>query len=153
MYLKPHILKLKADLAKKEKNLIRLPAKPKKLRRHEESDIQQSIIQYAQIFRFMWDGQIIRLSDYLISNPNGGKRNIIEATRLKREGTKAGVSDLFLTIPSKSYHGMWIEVKTAKGKMSDKQLDWFEKQAYMGYKCEIVRSIDDFIKIINDYLY
>lgn len=152
MYLNPRISKLRADLSKNTQNLIRRPAKPKKPRRHEESDIQQTIVTWSKLYKGKIGGETFFLSDYLHANPNGGKRDPREAARLKREGVKAGVSDLFVSIPSKGYHGLWVEVKTEKGVMTKAQKDFFALQQWMGYRCEVVRSILEFVALIEDYL-
>ena len=86
------------------------------------------------------------------SVPNGGKRSVVTATILKREGALAGVADLFLRYPSKTYHGLFIEMKIGNGVQSDSQKD-FEKQCKkFGYKYEVCYSFDQFVKIINEYL-
>ena len=88
----------------------------------------------------------------LFAIPNGGKRSVITATILKREGALAGVADLFLMYPSKTYHGLFIEMKIGKGKQTENQLE-FEKQCKkFGYKYELCRSFDDFVNIINQYI-
>ena len=46
--------------------------------------------------------------------PNGGSRNKLEASNLKKQGVKAGVPDLFLPVGRGSYHGLFIELKSAK---------------------------------------
>lgn len=51
------------------------------------------------------------LKDFLFAVPNGGNRNAKEAARLKREGVKAGVSDLVLAIPRFGFHGLFLELK------------------------------------------
>jgi hypothetical protein len=43
--------------------------------------------------------------------PNGGKRNIREAARLKAQGVTAGVPDIFCAHPAKLYNGLFIEMK------------------------------------------
>jgi hypothetical protein len=58
------------------------------------------------------------LDEYLIHIPNGGYRHPLEALKLKKMGVKAGVSDLFLAYPNPNYHGLWIELKSEKGKIS-----------------------------------
>lgn len=58
------------------------------------------------------------LSDYLIHIPNGGYHHPREAKKLKKMGVKAGVSDLLLAYPNDYYHGLWIELKSPKGKLS-----------------------------------
>ena len=57
--------------------------------------------------------------------PNGGKRNIQTAMRLKLEGVKPGVPDLFLPVARRGYHGLFIEMKRIKGgSLSASQKDW-----------------------------
>ena len=48
--------------------------------------------------------------------PNGGKRNITTAKRLKAEGVKAGVPDLFLPVSRGGFFGLFIEMKVGKNK-------------------------------------
>jgi hypothetical protein len=47
----------------------------------------------------------------LFAIPNGGQRNIIVASKLKAEGVRAGVPDLFLAFPKKDAAGLFIEMK------------------------------------------
>jgi hypothetical protein len=48
--------------------------------------------------------------------PNGGKRNINVARKLKEEGQKAGVPDICLPVPRGEYHGLYIEMKYGRNK-------------------------------------
>ena len=57
----------------------------------------------------------------VISIPNGGLRNIKVAKDLKKEGARAGAWDIVGFIPTKNYHGFFIEFKTVKGNLSQKQ--------------------------------
>jgi len=58
----------------------------------------------------------------LFAIPNGGKRNIVTATNLKKEGVRAGVPDMFLPVPVGDRCGMFIELKKrGGGKVSDAQ--------------------------------
>jgi hypothetical protein len=110
---------------------------------HEESKIQQSCIRW---FRLQNPGYI------LFAIPNGGRRGKLEAAIMKGEGVLAGTADLFLALPSGPYHGLFIEMKTEKGRQTPAQKD-FEKRASMsGYKYAIVRSFIGFVKLINKYL-
>ena len=70
--------------------------------------------------------------------PNGGKRNIAEATRFKAEGVKAGVPDICLPVPRDTYHGLWIELKRTKhGTVSEHQKKWLKELNTQGY-CAVV---------------
>lgn len=81
----------------------------------------------------------------IFSVPNGGTRNKLEAIRLKSTGLLAGVSDL-IVLYDKLY---FIEVKTDKGRQSDKQKDFEKVVSSLGYEYKLVRSLDDFKRIIE----
>lgn len=51
----------------------------------------------------------------LFAIPNGGERNIIVAKRMKDEGVRSGVPDLFLAVSNGDSHGLFIEMKKEKG--------------------------------------
>ena len=94
--------------------------------KHREDMEQFALMQWARITRH--NGGVI--ADWLIAIPNGGKRNAGEAARMKKQGVKAGVSDLFLALPAKRFHGLWIEMKAPEtntspaGKLTQAQLVW-----------------------------
>ena len=70
--------------------------------------------------------------------PNGGARNAIVASKLKAEGVKPGVPDVFLPVPVGEYHGLWIELKVKPNKPSPEQHDWIRKLIIAGYRVEVV---------------
>lgn len=88
----------------------------------------------------------------LFAVPNGGYRNPTTAAKIKAEGALAGVSDLILLLARGRYHGLLIELKTDKGRQSEAQKEWQERITKDGYKYVIVRSIEEFIKVVTDYL-
>ena len=70
--------------------------------------------------------------------PNGGKRNVRTAQRLKAEGVKAGVPDYLLPEPRGEFSGLAIELKRAKGgRPSDSQLDWLDYLESVGWRVGI----------------
>ena len=75
----------------------------------------------------------------LFAIPNGGQRNIIVASKLKAEGVRAGVPDLFLAVARHDGHGLFIEMKKAKGgQTSDKQdamMAALDEQGYYTIAC------------------
>ena len=58
--------------------------------------------------------QCIKWMQYQYSNlvffhvPNGGKRNVREAVRFKREGVISGVADIIILRPNKTKHGLCL---------------------------------------------
>lgn len=89
---------------------------------------------------------------WLYHVPNGGSRNKIEAVNLKRQGVKAGVPDLCLPVARKNYHGLYIEMKSAKGKVSEKQEEWIDALLKNGYLAIVCHSFTDASNLITQYL-
>jgi hypothetical protein len=108
-----------------------------------ESQIQQQMVK--------WFGY--KYPEYtLFAIPNGHKRNAITGAILKREGVVAGVADLFLMKANNKYNGLWIEVKTDKGKQSESQKEFERKALREGYKYVICKNIDQFIEEVETYI-
>lgn len=88
----------------------------------------------------------------LFSIPNGGFRTIRNAKIIKAEGVVAGVADLFLAMPNKDFHGLFIEMKTDKGRQQLTQKMFETNVKANGYNYQIVRSFDEFQELVNSYL-
>lgn len=88
----------------------------------------------------------------LFAVPNGGYRTPSTAAKIKAEGALPGVSDLILLIARGGYHGLLIEMKTDKGRQSEAQREWQRLIEADGYKYVVVRSIEEFIKVVEAYL-
>ena len=83
--------------------------------------------------------------------PNGGLRNIGVARKLKAEGVKAGVADLFIMQANEEFNGLFIEVKTPTGRQQELQKN-FEKLALANnYQYKIIRSVEEFIVYFSIY--
>lgn len=65
--------------------------------------------------------------------PNEGQRSQRTGAMLKRVGLKKGVSDLFLLVPKRGYHGAVIELKKSGGTTSEEQDWWIERFRERGY--------------------
>lgn len=93
--------------------------------------------------------------------PNGGSRNKIEAGKLKAMMAKAGVSDLFLPVARRGYHGLYIELKHdatglnehVKARMvADNQKEWLDKVSAQGYAAGVCYGYDEAVRAISWYL-
>lgn len=85
--------------------------------------------------------------------PNGGQRNLLVAKKLKTEGVRAGVPDLFLAYPNRTHCGLFIEMKRAKnGKLTQAQKDMMFELEKFGYHCVVCHGFDEAKKAIEEYL-
>lgn len=126
----------------------KLQQEGKKIRKqasYDEHNLQAAEVRYIR-------GVYPDLEGVFFAVPNGGKRNSRQAAWLKEEGMKAGVSDMILLKRTSQYGFLYIENKTPKGRQeSEQKVFQFDVERHGG-KYIIVRSIDEFIKAIDNYL-
>lgn len=84
--------------------------------------------------------------------PNGEKRDAVTGARLKRMGVKAGIPDIFLPIPKGQWHGLFIEMKTDKGRVSENQKTMIEHLRNNGYRVEVCRGFLKAKEVIEEYM-
>lgn len=129
--------------------------------RHIEDTHQENLVKWAKmktlpIAEYIEAGA--KVGDYLYSIPNGGKRGKSEAIRFKRQGLKAGVSDLHLALPMNGYHGLWIELKRpiVKGEkkpdVSKSQKAWLARMNLAGFKAVVCFGWAEAKDIVENYL-
>ena len=88
---------------------------------------------------------------FLFAIPNGGRRDVVTASKLKREGVKAGVPDIFIALPRIPYNGLFLEMKKdAKAYASKAQKQAMQVLESKGYKCDIAYGCDHAIKIFEE---
>lgn len=109
---------------------------------HLEDELQSACV---TTFRLMFPGRII------FAIPNGGKRNVREAARMKKQGVLAGVPDLCIPEPMNGFHGLYIEMKSQKGTLSPAQKEMIALLEERGYWCEVCKSFDEFMATVNKY--
>lgn len=98
-------------------------------------------------------------SHCIMSIPNGqmlgGRNRFAQMKKLKREGFKNGVSDLFIAVPKNDKHGLWVEMKD-KGKtasaVSKDQSDHLNLMIGMGYEGIWAAGADIAIAAIKTYM-
>lgn len=89
----------------------------------------------------------------LYAVPNGGVRHIGTAIKLKAEGVRSGVPDLFLACPIDEYHGLYIELKRLKGSCtSQEQKAYHIELSRQGYACHVCRGFEAAKSVIEKYL-
>lgn len=109
-----------------------------------------------QVALYMWialEGKALHPElGLLFAIPNGGQRSPIVARKLKMEGVKPGVSDLFLPVARGGCHGLFIEMKKPKGKASADQLEFGAKVQAQGFGFVVTDSWDKARDILLSYL-
>lgn len=130
------------------------PTKPK--RKQRESEIQQACVRW-------FDCQHPKYRLNLFSVPNEGARSKANGARMKAQGRRKGVADIFFSVPKffpisfnekikLPVHGCYIEVKIPGEKQSPEQIAFQKAVESQGYWYRIVTSTDEFIKLIEGYL-
>ena len=84
--------------------------------------------------------------------PNGDWRGPRVAQRLKAEGVKPGIPDLFLPVPRGGYHGLYIELKNGRGTVSREQWVVMGVLQAHGYLVRILNDLPMALILIRSYL-
>jgi len=109
--------------------------------RNEEHNLQVVLCRYLDLKKIPY-----------FAIPNGGARNIIVATKLKAEGVKKGVADLFIMVGNSKHYGLFIEVKVGKNKQQDSQIEFESLAKKQGYAYNLIYSLDELIEYLDIYL-
>ena len=88
---------------------------------------------------------------YIFSIPNGGARHIKVAMKMKAEGVKRGVPDIFIPYVVGGFGGAWIETKTQDGRLSPHQKE-YKKFLETQYKHYLCRSVTEMFEATENYL-
>ncbi|EHS3411060.1 TPA: VRR-NUC domain-containing protein [Escherichia coli] len=86
------------------------------------------------------------------STPNGGLRGKRTAIKMVAEGQKKGYPDLSIDLARGGYHGMRIEMKHGRNRLTPEQLVWMTRLTEAGYYCFEARSADEAIRAITEYV-
>lgn len=83
--------------------------------------------------------------------PNERKCSPQYGARLKRMGVLSGASDIFIPRANGRFHGMFIELKTLKGKPSPAQIKFLEDMHTEGYFGMVCYGAEDAIETIKAF--
>ena len=108
------------------------------------------------------DGENYHLLRLIFAIPNGGERDRAVAGRLKAEGVKSGVSDLFLPVPVWSIDGfkcgLFLELKRpdsigkSAGKPSEQQIAFLQEMHKRGYSVTVRWGWEDAWDALTQYI-
>lgn len=83
---------------------------------------------------------------------NEGKRSQAMGALLRRAGLRKGFPDLFIPVPNKDKHGLFIELKVGKNKPTTDQKIWLELLNKNGYLAKVCYGFNEAIETINSYM-
>jgi hypothetical protein len=112
-----------------------------------EHDEQAALFEWAA-----WQSNITPELKMLYAIPNGGHRHKAVAAKMKAEGVKAGVLDIHLPVARNGFIGLWIEMKFANNKPSDKQSWWIENLRNQGHFVRVCWNSSEAQATIEEYL-
>ena len=117
-----------------------------------EDQEQEALFQWVKMVEHSARWNTTGLS-LLYAVPNGGYRHPATAALLKRTGVKPGVPDMCLPVARGNYHGLYIELKRAKGGVvSAEQKVWHNRLQEQGYCVKVCRGWEQAREAITEYM-
>lgn len=110
-------------------------------RRDEEHEQQVVLINRIQTIALN-DTRYAQGARRTFAIPNGSGRTKREGGRLKAEGVRRGVSDIFVALPCQPWAGLFIELKSSLGKVSSEQHEWCDESNKVGYLAVVCRGVE-----------
>lgn len=83
---------------------------------------------------------------------NEGARTPRYGAALKRAGLKRGVPDILIFVPVGKYHGLAIELKTARGRLTPEQQGWLDRLNNNDYLARVCYSGAEAIALATAYM-
>ena len=115
--------------------------------KNTEHHEQRKVFEWARLYESRYPELAI-----MFAVPNGGDRHPAVAAKLKAEGVRPGVPDIVLPVPRGGFHGLFIEMKSDKGRASHDQLKYISTLNRNGYYAMVCRGFDEAVEAIRCYL-
>ena len=122
------------------------PAAPVEPKRSEHDE---------QVALFQWAADNLArypMLRWMHANPNGGHRHPAVAGKMKAEGVKRGVLDIYLLWPTPTYGGLAIEMKVGSNKPTKEQAEMIDHLRSIGWRVAVCYSAKEGQGIIELYL-
>ena len=88
---------------------------------------------------------------WVFAIPNGGHRIKSVAVKMKSEGVRAGVWDIFVPVAVEGFSGLFIEMKFGKNKLTSKQKKFMDMVGG-AYQFSVCYDGIKAARVIGDYL-
>lgn len=127
------------------------PAAPRKTDREGMEQRALMLWLYGEHMRDTGAGRLWPVTYHV---PNGGQRSKKTAADLKREGVKAGVSDLVVMSGRGGWHGMYLEFKASPphhAATAASQRDWLALAEDEGYAAVLARGLEEAKAVMTWY--
>lgn len=107
---------------------------------HPEQRIQIAVCDFCRLYKIP-----------MIHVPNEGKRTAYTGNLLKTMGMRPGFADCFFPRGNNTFKGMFLELKSAKGKPTALQINFLGEMMAEGYFTAITYGIDESLLIIKQF--
>ena len=127
--------------------MIKLASKAKSRKKptNDEHKMQCACVKWFRL-------EYPKLKDMLFAVPNAARRSARNGAYMKDEGMLPGVADLILLKSNRFYGALCVEMKKPDKYQRPVQKEWQKECEAAGNKYVVCRSLDEFMKVITDYL-
>jgi hypothetical protein len=127
--------------------MIKLASKAKSRKKptNDEHKMQCACVKWFRL-------EYPKLKDMLFAVPNAARRSARNGEYMKDEGMLPGVADLILLKSNRFYGALCVEMKKPGKYQRPVQKEWQKECEAAGNKYVVCRSLDEFMKVITDYL-
>ena len=114
------------------------------------SKLQSACVKWFKLQYKEYEYRLIKINNDLPLNNN--ELRIKLYNKFKAEGLLEGAPDMFLAVGNYLYNGLFIEFKYGNDRLRKKQVNVIKSLEAGNYRCVIVRSLDEFMEVIKEYL-
>lgn len=127
--------------------MIKLASKAKSRKKptNDEHKMQCACVKWFRL-------EYPKLKDMLFAVPNAARRSARNGEYMKDEGMLPGVADLILLKSNRFYGALCVEMKKPDKYQRPVQKEWQKECEAAGNKYVVCRSLDEFMKVVTDYL-
>jgi len=88
---------------------------------------------------------------WVFAVPNGFYSSPAQKAKMRQEGLKSGVWDIFYPLPMGEYHGLFIEMKYGSNKLTPEQVEFGDVMKARGYLCQVAYRWQDAYQYLIEY--
>ena len=118
--------------------------------KREEAQQQAIVVQWARSMA-IYQPQKYPFLGLLHASLNGVPLTVVQRSIAKGQGQLNGVCDLLLPVPRKGKNGLFIEMKSKKGVLSNDQKEFIKNVEICGYQANVCYSASEAIRVLEDY--